>query len=162
MITFDKKGNPIIEQEATLIYNLSFGPIWHRFFQGFKNKKILGTRCPKCKRVLVPARGFCPRCFVKIDEWVEVSQQGILESWVLVNYEYYNMPIEPPYIVASIRLDGTDCSFIHMVGGFDLTNIDVVNKHIKIGDRVEAVWRKERYGNILDIEYFKPVKIKEH
>jgi uncharacterized OB-fold protein len=28
---------------------------------------------------------------------------------------------------------------------------------VKIGMRVEAVWREQRRGEILDIQYFKPI-----
>ncbi|MEM2031014.1 MAG: zinc ribbon domain-containing protein, partial [Archaeoglobaceae archaeon] len=51
-----------------------------KFFEGLKNKKIFGVRCPKCKRVLVPPRAFCERCFVETDEWVEVKDEGVVET----------------------------------------------------------------------------------
>ena len=71
-----------IETEVRLPYRLALGATWTRFFEGLKRKIIYGSRCPKCNRVLVPARSFCPRCFVNIDEWLEVPQEGTLEAWV--------------------------------------------------------------------------------
>lgn len=96
MMVFDKKGNPIIEEEVRIPYELAVGPAWYRFYEGFKKAKIFGTRCSKCNRVLVPARTFCPRCFVDMEQWVEVSQEGVLVSWVITNYEYFGMPTAPP------------------------------------------------------------------
>ncbi len=159
MLTFDKKGNPIIKSEVLIEYELAMGPVWYKFFEGFKEKKIWGTRCPQCQRVLVPARAFCPRCFVDMDEWIEVSQEGILEGWVLVNYEYFGQPVKPPFIMASIRLDGTHCAFIHLVGGFEFKSVEDAASKIRNGMKVKAVWKEERKGNIMDIAYFKPIDI---
>jgi uncharacterized OB-fold protein len=56
-----------------------------------------------------------------------------------------------PVAYGIIKLDGADTGFVHMLGEVDLDKI-------KIGMRVKAVFREdERKGNILDINYFKPV-----
>ena len=56
-----------------------------------------------------------------------------------------------------IRLDGTDVNFLHLIGGFDMSDLDTVRKKVKNGMRVKAVWKKEKKGHILDIKYFTPV-----
>jgi uncharacterized OB-fold protein len=157
MMVFDKKGNPIIEEEVRIPYELAVGPSWYRFFEGFKKAKIFGTRCSRCNRVLVPARTFCPRCFVDMQQWVEVSQEGVLVSWVVTNYEYFGMPTAPPFINSLIRLDGTDCGFMHLVGGVDLSDLDRVSEHVQNGMKVKAVWKKEKTGCIMDIRHFVPI-----
>ena len=98
--------------EIRLPYELSYGPVWTRFFEGMAEKKLYGTKCEKCGRILVPARSFCPRCFVDTTEWVEVAQEGTLTAWSYVNYRYFGMPTEPPFIGALLRLDGTDVDFV--------------------------------------------------
>ncbi|MFH1349326.1 MAG: Zn-ribbon domain-containing OB-fold protein [Pseudomonadota bacterium] len=157
MLKLDKKGYPILEAEAIIPYESAFGPTWHGFFEGFKEEKIFGTRCSKCNRVLVPARSFCPRCFVDMEEWVEVSNEGEVVAWALTDYEYFGMPTKPPFVSALIKLDGTDCSFLHLIGGFDLRDLETVRKTIKNGMKVRAVWEKEKKGQIMDIKYFEPV-----
>ena len=157
MLTLNSKGYPILEAEASIPYEVAMGPSWYRFFEGFKEEKIFGTRCPKCKRILVPARSFCSRCFVDMDEWIEVSNEGEVVGWSLTSYHYFGMPTEPPFITAFIRLDGSDNDFNHLVRGFDLTDLNLVTETMKIGTRVKAVWRKEKKGCIMDIEYFEPV-----
>ncbi len=146
-----------IETEVRLPYRLAYGETWTRFFEGMKEEIIYGSKCTKCNRVLVPARTFCPRCFVDTDDWVECSQEGTLICWVLTNYRYYAQPIEPPFISALIKLDGTDCNFLHLIGGFDLTNLEAVRDKIKNGMKVKAVWEEEKLGGILDLKYFKPI-----
>jgi len=146
-----------IKTEIRLPYELAYGATWTRFFEGLKEKAIYGTKCPKCQRVLVPARSFCPRCFCDADQWVEVSQEGTLIAWCYTNYKYFGMPTEPPFIGSLIRLDGTDVNFLHLLGGFDLHDFNEVKKVVKSGIKVKAVWSDDRRGHIMDIKYFKPV-----
>lgn len=157
MYKLNKKGHAILETEASVPYELATGPTWYRFFEEFKNERIFGTRCPKCKRVLLPARSFCPKCFEDMDEWVQVSDEGEVTGWSLTNYYYFGMPTEPPFISAQIRLEGADCDFGHLVGGFDLNDLDLVRKTMKIGTRVKAVWREKKEGCVMDIIHFRPL-----
>jgi uncharacterized OB-fold protein len=155
----DEEVEPrIIEGVLSLPYRWATGPVGAKFLEGLKNKKILGTRCPKCRRVLVPARKFCPRCFVDTDEWVEVGDKGILRTFTIINFSFVGQVRKPPYIVGIIELDGADVGFTHFIGGVDLTDIEKAARELRPGMRVQAVWREERKGDILDIEYFKPVK----
>ena len=146
-----------IETEVRLPYRLAYGQTWTRFFEGLTQEKIYGSKCDKCGRVLVPARTFCPRCFVDTDNWVECSQEGELICWVLVNYRYFAQPIEPPFISALIRLDGTDVNFLHVIGEVDMSSLESVTKKVKNGMRVKAVWDDEKLGGMFDIKYFAPL-----
>lgn len=128
-----------------------------KFFKDLKeNKKIYGTSCPKCKRVLLPPRPFCERCFVETDAWVEIKDEGEITA-VSINYMKYTGLPEPPYAIAFIKLDGADTSIIYTVGGVDLSNPDEGKEKVKIGTRVKAVWKEEREGRMSDIMYFKPI-----
>ena len=146
------------KSDIVLPYNWALGPAWIRFFDGLKEGKILGTKCKKCGKVLVPARTFCPTCYEDMEEWVEVGQEGSVETWCLVNYKHYGQIKEPPYVIAQIHLDGADCGFNHFIRGFDLSDVDKVSDKVKLGMKVKAVWRKERHSDIYDIDYFAPVK----
>ena len=146
-----------LEHDVWLPYKFAVGPVFQRFYEGLKEEKILGNRCPQCNRVLVPARSFCPKCNVDMDEWVEVSQEGEIVTWTVANEPFFGMPVETPFIGALIRLDGTDCDLLHLVGGIDLGSPDAIADKVKKGTRVKAVWRAEREGHMLDIHYFMPI-----
>jgi len=146
-----------LEQVVYLPYRWAVGPVFSKFFEEFKKKKIMGTRCQKCNRVLVPARMFCPRCFVETKDWIEVSDKGIIKTWALITFKYSGQPKDPPYITGLVDLDGADVGFLHFIGGTDLSDIESVKRKIKIGGRVKARWREKPQGNILDIEYFEPI-----
>ena len=147
----------ILKGDISLHYRWAMGVTTTRFFEEFKNKKIMGTRCSKCNRVLVPARSFCSHCFKKTDEWVEVGLEGTLRTWCSVNFSYEGQPKEPPYIIGVIDLDGADVGFPHFVGGVCVDNFEETAKKVRIGGRVKAVWKEKREGNIYDIEYFQPI-----
>ena len=146
-----------LKHNVWLPYRFALGPVFHRFFEGLKEEKIWGNKCPRCGKVLVPARTFCPECKLDMDEWVQVSQEGQVAAWTLAAKEFYGAPVEPPFIGALIRLDGTDCDFLHLVGGFETTDLETVKSKIKRGTRVKAVWSEEKKGNMLDLKYFQPV-----
>jgi uncharacterized OB-fold protein len=55
-----------------------------------------------------------------------------------------------------VRLDGTDTNFLHLLGGFDMTDLDAVRSRVKNGMRVKAVWDKRKKGHVLDLKYFTP------
>jgi hypothetical protein len=143
-----------IRAEVVVPYELAVGHTWSKFYDNLKEEKIIGTKCSGCNRVFIPPRTFCPRCFDEMDEWVEVSQEGTLETWALVNMPFYGQQLKIPYISAQIRLDGSDTGFTHQIGGFDVSDFDKVREKVKLGGRVKAVWSKEKRGDILDIAFF--------
>lgn len=147
----------VIEGTIALPYRWSTGLATARFLQGLRDRKILATRCQQCQRVLVPGRSFCPRCFVDMDDWLEVPDHGRLRTYTIVNYSFEGQPLPPPYIIGMIDLEGTDVAFSHFVGGVDLSDFNAVRSRLQRGVEMRAVWREERVGRITDIAYFEPV-----
>lgn len=128
-----------------------------RYFTAMRDQqKIMGTKCPRCHRVLVPARSFCEQCFIPAEEWVELDNQGTIQTFAINCMKYEGLP-DPPYVIALIKLDGADTSMMHWIGGLDLSDIGQAANRIKIGARVEAVWKKDREGAVTDIVYFRLV-----
>ena len=135
-----------------LPYTWTFGRCATRFFQEFRdNKKIWGTRCSACKKVTIPPYSYCGRCFAECNEWVEVKDEGVLKNFVVNLLQYPGQPVEPPYILARIRLEGADTDFTHIIGETEPENL-------KTGIKVKAVWKEERTGILTDIKYFRPVE----
>lgn len=129
----------------------SAGAVGSRFLIELRDKKrIMGTRCPTCNRVYVPARSICKDCFGQLDEWAEVSDKGTLLTYSVCHQASPVQPVEPPIIYGIVQLDGADTGFVHMLGEVD-------PEQLRIGMRVRAVFKGEREGSILDIKYFKPL-----
>jgi uncharacterized OB-fold protein len=131
----------------------SAGAVGSRFLIELRdNKKIMGTRCPTCNLVYVPARSACRDCYGELSEWVEVSQKGTLLTFTVTYQSNPIQPVSTPIAYGIVQLDGADTGFVHMLGEVD-------PEKLKVGTKVKAVFKskKERQGSILDIKYFKPL-----
>jgi uncharacterized OB-fold protein len=134
-------------------YNYSVGRTATKFFLELRdNKRIMGTKCQECNRVLIPPRAFCERCFVELDEWVEVGDKGSLEAFTVVLEPFKGMP-EPPYVVAYVKLDGADTSLANFLEGVDLTDPEDAAKTLKIGMPVRVEFQDERVGSVSDLVF---------
>jgi len=132
-------------------YKYTVGPVASKFFTELRdNKRILGIRCPECNRVLVPPRSTCSRCFSKLEEWVEVDTKGTLLTYTITHYSLPIHPADPPFVYGIVQLEGADTGLTHLIGEVDWQDL-------RIGMRVQAVFKEERQGNILDIKYFRPI-----
>jgi len=131
-------------------YNFTTGQVYGRLSTELRDsKKIMAVKCPDCQDVIVPPQKFCGKCRKPTGEWVEVGPRGRVKTYSLVTAEHPDQPIKPPYIIALIRLDGADNEFLHLIGGIEYEDI-------YLDMEVEAVWKDEREGTILDVEHFKP------
>ena len=129
----------------------SAGAVGSRFLIDLRDKKkIMGTRCPTCNRVYVPARSICKDCFGQLDQWVEVSDKGTVLTYSIEYEPKPIQPVDPPVIYGIIQLDGADTGLVHMLGEVD-------PEQLRVGMRVQAVFSDERVASIMDIKYFKPL-----
>ena len=115
-----------------------------------KNNKIYGVKCPKCNKVNVPPKMICVECFEKMEEWVEIGNQGIVKGFTVITHSTPVMPFEPPFAYGIIRLDGADTDLVHIIKESDPDKL-------KIGMKVKAVFKENPRKRILDIEYFEPI-----
>lgn len=137
-----------VRGRISIPYRWSYGSALSRFFQESRdNKRLMGTRCPACRSVVVPAARICTRCYLETTEWVEVSDHGVLETFTTVHLPFPGQPTEPPYTYGLILLDGADTYFSHL--------IDEPPDELTCGMRVEAVWSEHRKGDLFDILHFK-------
>jgi uncharacterized protein len=128
----------------------TFGLAGERFFRALREEgQILGSRCPKCDRTYVPATAFCERCLGALTEWIDVGLAGEVHTYTVL-YQDLDGELQQPEIIVFVKFG--DGGIIHKLR-------DVPIDAIRIGMQVEAVLKPvdSREGNILDIEYFRPV-----
>ena len=153
-----------VEGSIKVDYRHSYGNSLTKFFAGTKNKIIYGARCTKCKKISVPAVIICGKCFaVTEDEWISLNQIAVLRAYTIVLLPFPGQPKEPPYVWGMLRFEDASTDFPHLVEFEDLelkpfTPLDEINKRLKIGMKVKAVWNEKRCGDLYDIKYFLPVK----
>jgi uncharacterized OB-fold protein len=141
--------------EPEFQYAWALGPAMSKFLLGLKDGKILGRKCRKCDRVLVPPRMFCDWCYGPTDEWIELPDTGIIETFSIAYLDADARRVKEPILMGVIDIDGANehHGFMHFFGGCK-------PEKLKIGMKVQAVWKpkKEREGSIRDILYFKPYR----
>ncbi len=136
---------------ARLDYMYTPGEATSRFLRGITQKRILGERCPVCRKVYVPPRGACPTDGVPTEEQIELPHVGTVTSFCVVNLAFYGQEMEIPYVSANILLDGSDLSIMHLIQ-------EIPADEVRLGMRVEAVWvPDEELGPTLEsIRWFRP------
>ncbi|MBN2179876.1 MAG: Zn-ribbon domain-containing OB-fold protein [Deltaproteobacteria bacterium] len=128
------------------------GRVGSKFIIALRDEhKILGVRCEKCNKVFVPPREYCEKCLSKLDEsWVELSNEGVITNYTVVNYNDKHLPRRAPYILALVKVDGADTPFPHIVEGIDVEDV-------KVGMKVKAVFAEETTNTIRDLDHFEPL-----
>jgi len=142
--------------KPNLRYAWDNGPALGRYLAELKNGRIIGKRCRKCNRILLPPRMFCELCWRPTDEWVYVKDTGVVNTFVIsyIDWKAGRIPKgQRPFTPAVIEIDGASpgMGILHLLD-------EVEPEKIYIGMRVKAVWKppEERIGAITDIKYFKP------
>jgi uncharacterized protein len=121
-----------------------------RFFRELReNQRIMGTRCHKCERLLVPARSFCDACMERTTDWKEVGPEGTLETFTIITAAFPGLP-KPPIVMAYVTLDGADTALINLVRGLDLTDIDAAAAKLNSLPRVSVEFVDDPKGRITD------------
>ncbi|MFH8516224.1 Zn-ribbon domain-containing OB-fold protein [Streptomyces gelaticus] len=121
---------------ARLDYTYSPGRAQSAYLGALSRQRIVGERCPDCRKVYVPPRGACPTCGVATSEQVEVGPRGTVTTFCIVNIKAKNLDIEVPYVYAHIALDGADLALHARIGG-------IPYDRVRMGLRVEPVWTED-------------------
>jgi uncharacterized OB-fold protein len=148
----DDKPVTSIKTPMRLEYHYTAGTATSRFLRGIGQGKILGQRCPSCRKVYVPPRGSCPRCAVATEQEVEVSDKGTVTTFAIVRVPSENLDVPLPFASAHVLLDGSDVPFFSVVQECPL-------EEIRIGMRVQARWvpREELAPTLQSIKWFRPL-----
>ncbi|QIW24716.1 Zn-ribbon domain-containing OB-fold protein [Sulfolobus sp. S-194] len=97
-------------------YVYTVGVAGEEFFNGLKQKKIIGGKCPRCGRIYVPARLYCEECFVKND-FVEVTSRPYIDTYTVIYKDDEGNKLEKPQVIALIRFEGTHGGLLGYVEG---------------------------------------------
>ncbi len=132
----------IREQSIRLPFEYAAGQAGSAFLAALRDdRRILGSKCSACQRVVCPAQAYCSRCGGAPTELVDVSPCGTLQSWT----ERAEGRSEPRCF-GLVLLDGADTAFIH--------RLLARQGSWSVGARVRARFCEGRTGSILDIEGF--------
>ena len=142
-----------VRTPISVTYQWSAGPRSSSYLKGLEEGRLLGKRCPSCELVYFPPRnGTCAMCGVLLgDDDVEVGPRGTITTFCIVNVPFLGQKITPPYVAATILLDGADIGVQHLIQEVDAGKV-------RMGMRVEPVWKdRSEWGPTLEnIAHFRP------
>ena len=85
-----------IKAPMRLEYQYTAGQATSRYLRGIAQGRILGQRCPSCRKVYVPPRGSCPRCAVATAEEVQLPDKGTVTTFAIVRVPSENISVPLP------------------------------------------------------------------
>jgi hypothetical protein len=144
----------VIDQHWDLKYTHTTDAVTSHFLKTLRDEgKVLGIRCPVCRRVLAPPRPICDRDFCETEGWVELERAGTLELFTIMYLEIQGLP-RPPYVLAYVTPDGADTAIGGFLEGVDLASPGAATKQLYVGAPVTIELRDRREGRITDL-YFR-------
>ncbi len=147
----DREPVTMITTPIELKYEHTASPGETASLLGLAEGRLIGQRCPVCQKVYIPPRGACPTCGVPTAQNVELPDTGTITTFCVVNVPYPGQRVTPPYVAASVLLDGADIAIQHLILGCELGEV-------RMGMRVKAVWKpRDQWGTtIANIDHFAP------
>lgn len=116
------------------------------------NGRFLVSKCSKCKSTYVPARMYCPDCFIEMKDQFPIDKPGYVYSFTAVNKTRSGEDSAEPITVGLVKFEGVKGGIVHIL------DVDDPSK-VSIGMKVTPILRDsaKRNGAITDILGFRPV-----
>jgi uncharacterized OB-fold protein len=134
--------------ELSFDYTRSLGPTLGRFMTALAGRTVVGARGSD-GRVYVPPLEYDPATGAALTDFVEVADEGVVQTWTWAAAPKQGQPLGKPFAWALIKLDGADTAMLHAV------DVDSPAE-MSTGLRVRARWADEPVGHIRDIVCFEP------
>ena len=74
--------------------------------------RFLSSKCAKCKTTYIPARMFCPSCFVEMKETRSLDEPGYVYSYTTVMMNRTG-EVSEPVTIALVKFEGVKGGIVH-------------------------------------------------
>ncbi len=141
----------MITTPVRLDYEHTVSPGESDYLRALAAGRLVGRRCPECGKIYLPPRGACPVDGIPTTTEVDLPDTGTVTTFCIVNVPFAGQRITPPYVAASVLIDGADIPIQHLVLGCP-------PELVRMGMRVRAVWAplSARGPQERNIEHFEP------
>ncbi|MCD6445205.1 Zn-ribbon domain-containing OB-fold protein [Candidatus Bathyarchaeota archaeon] len=97
----------VIQRPHASLYHHSYG-MTSKFFKGLLEKKLYGSKCPKCGSIYLPPRAHCwnAECRLEETEWVELPPRGEVHTFSVMAFSATPFLKTLPFIIAYVRVEG--------------------------------------------------------
>ena len=134
-----------------LEYHYTAGVAGEEFRRELKDTgRFLVSKCSTCKKSYIPARMFCPSCFVEMKETKPTEKPGYVYSFTTVNRNRSG-EISEPVVIALVKFEGIEGGIIHKLD----TKPDDVAFGMKVSPTLKIA--RDRTGALTDIISFRAI-----
>jgi len=116
------------------------------------NGRFLVSKCSRCKSTYIPARMYCPDCFIEIKDQFPIDNPGYVYSFTTVTGDRSGSDTGSPITVGLMKFEGVKGGIVHLL---DVEDADSVSFGMKVTPSFKVL--AERTGAITDILAFKPI-----
>jgi uncharacterized protein len=105
------------------------------FYNSIENGELVALKCHDCQHTFLPPSNYCPQCLSEKVDWIVLSGEGTVYSWVEYHHAFHKvLENHIPYVVAIVELKE---------GPRLISNIIHYNlMTLKVGTPLEAVFTK--------------------
>jgi len=102
------------------------------FFAGLANKKLLGTKCPKCGYTYATPKGHCMWDGAECS-WVEMPPTGTVHCFTVCHFGSEEFLKETPFVLVLVEFPGVDTLFLSRLIGVDMSKpgLDWIGMKVK-------------------------------
>jgi len=79
-------------------------PTIESFYRFCAQKKLMGLRCGRCKKVTAPPRSVCPHCASSDLSWTELPGRGRLVTYTVIHLPPAQFEAVAPYAIGIVEL----------------------------------------------------------
>ena len=116
-----------------------------------ENGRFLASKCAKCKSTYVPARMFCPSCFIEMKQNTALEKNAYVYSYTTVNRNRSGEMTAEPEIIVLVKFEGVKGGIVHRL---EVDSPEKVTFGMKVVPTLKDA--KDRTGALTDILAFKP------
>jgi len=126
-----------------------------QFYRFMNEGKLMGAKCIKCGKIMLPPRPICIQCYSENLEWIKLENKGKLLTYTIIHVAPPQFQHLVPYAVGIIELE-KGLKLPGMIKGIDFDKIKI-GMELKI--EVEPITKEETEGQEWPAwpkYYFKP------
>ena len=115
----------LVNRPWDVMYEHSYGLV-SKFFEGLMEKKLMGTKCPRCADVFCPPRAHCWRnkCRLAETDWIDMPMHGTLHCFTVLGFAGEAFLSDLPFILAYVRVDGANTMIAGRFVGMDPEDVE--------------------------------------
>ncbi len=126
-----------------------------QFYRFMNEGKLMGAKCIKCGKIMLPPRPICIQCYSENLEWIKLENKGKLLTYTIIHVAPPQFQHLVPYAVGIIELE----KGLKLPGMIKGTDFDKIKIGMELKIEVEPVTKEETEGQEWPAwpkYYFKP------